>query len=106
MADFCNFISRFRIYTFSLGFVSGILLLSSNLTLRIYVCREEGKVVIGQAGLLALAPEVGSGEVVRWLAEARAFAAEWAELRAVQQNQLSGTPLRCPLQVGVGGTCS
>lgn len=66
--------------------------------------REEGKVVVGQAGLLALAPGVGSAEVARWLAEARAFAVEWAELRAVQQNQLSGTPLRCPLQVGAGVT--
>ena len=59
--------------------------------------------VVGQAGLLALAPGVRSAEVAGWLGEARAFAAEWAELRAVQQNQLSGTPLRCPLQVGARG---
>lgn len=55
--------------------------------------------VVGQAGLLALGPGVSAEEVEGWIGEARDFAAEWGELRAVHQNQLAGTPLRCPLQV-------
>lgn len=61
--------------------------------------REGGKAVVGQAGLLALGPGVDAEELMRWIGEAREFAAEWGELRALHQNQLAGTPLRCPLQV-------
>jgi hypothetical protein len=55
---------------------------------------------VGQAGVLALGPEVTPSLFRRWLARARAFAAEWAELRAVHQNQLAGTVVRTPLQAG------
>lgn len=55
--------------------------------------------MVGQAGLLALGPGVDAGELMRWIREAREFAAEWGELRAVHQNHLAGTPLRCPLLV-------
>jgi hypothetical protein len=55
--------------------------------------------VVGQAGLLALGPGVDAGKLKRWIREAREFAAEWGELRAVHQNHLAGNPLRCPLLV-------
>lgn len=55
--------------------------------------------MVGQAGLLALGTGVDAGELMRWIREAREFAAEWGELRAVHQNHLAGTPLRCPLLV-------
>lgn len=48
---------------------------------------------------MALGPGVDAGELMRWIREAREFAAEWGELRAVHQNHLAGTPLRCPLLV-------
>ena len=63
-----------------------------------HACREE--VHVGQAGVLALGPEVTPSLFRRWLAQARAFAAEWAELRAVHQNQLAATVVRTPLQAG------
>ena len=54
---------------------------------------------MGQAGVLALGAEVTPALFRRWLGQARAFAAEWAELRAVHQNQLAGSLARTPLQV-------
>ena len=56
--------------------------------------------VIGQAGVLALRPGVDPSLFRRWLAQARALAAEWAELRGVHRHQLAGTLVRPPLQVG------
>ena len=53
----------------------------------------------GQAGLLALPGWVMAPVLVQWLQEARDFAAEWVELRALHHNKLCGRCLRAPLQV-------
>ena len=61
--------------------------------------RKEDKVHFGQAGLLALPGWVTAPVLAQWLQEARDFAAEWVELRALHQNKLCGRCLRAPLQV-------
>jgi hypothetical protein len=53
---------------------------------------------LGQAGLVEVDASVTAGDVEGWIAEARAFAAEWAELPAVAQHKLTGKCVRCPLQ--------
>ena len=57
--------------------------------------------MVGQAGVLALGPGATQSLFRRWLPQARALAAEWAELRGVHRHQLAGTVVRTPLQVGL-----
>ena len=61
--------------------------------------RKADKVHFGQAGLLALPGWVTAPVLAQLLQEARDFAAEWVELRALHQNKLCGRCLRAPLQV-------
>ena len=55
---------------------------------------------MGAAGVLAIPADVDSGQVLAMIGDAREFAAEWAELRAVLRNRLHGYCLRAPLKVG------
>ena len=64
--------------------------------------RREGSAPhVGAAGVLALDAGVTRAQAAGWIAEAREFAAEWSELRAVFQNRLYGVCVRSPLQVRV-----
>ncbi|KAK9843831.1 hypothetical protein WJX81_008228 [Elliptochloris bilobata] len=60
--------------------------------------REDGCTHVGAAGVLALDAGVTRAQAAGWIAEAREFAAEWAELRAVFQSRLFGVCVRSPLQ--------
>lgn len=55
---------------------------------------------MGAAGVLAIPPAVGKPQLLAMVAEARAFAAEWIELRAIHRNRLHGFCLQSPLKVG------
>lgn len=54
-------------------------------------------IVVPGIGPIAIDPGLGSATLRGLIAEARAFAAEWRELRAVHQSRLSGRVLQAPL---------
>lgn len=54
---------------------------------------------MGAAGVLAVPLQYSRADVESMIQEARLFAAEWAELRAVHKNRLHGYCLRVPLKV-------
>jgi len=54
---------------------------------------------VGSAGVLAIPLSMGKVQVLAMVGEARAFAAEWVELRAIHRNRLHGYCLRSPLKV-------
>ena len=64
--------------------------------------RVDGRPHVGAAGVLALDTGVTRVQAAGWIAEAREFAAEWAELRAVFQSRLFGVCVRSPLQARTG----
>lgn len=63
-------------------------------------CRKAGGAAhVGPAGVLAVIPGTTSKQLKAIVAAARAFAAEWIELRSIFQSKLFGHVLRPPLQV-------
>ncbi|KAK9866369.1 hypothetical protein WJX84_005962 [Apatococcus fuscideae] len=60
-----------------------------------------GAAHVGPAGVLAVIPGTTSKQLKAIVAAARAFAAEWIELRSIFQSKLFGHVLRPPLQSAV-----